>query len=56
LSSFVHTPHNYIGAQVWRRVAIAAAATSRFRFWLGFSLGYYVVRDLDTKKLFIEHV
>jgi hypothetical protein len=27
-------------AQVWRRVVVAAAAASRFRFWLGLSLGY----------------
>jgi hypothetical protein len=27
-------------AQVWRRVVIAAAAASKFRFWLGLSLGY----------------
>ena len=26
--------------QVWRRVVVAAAAASRFRFWLGLSLGY----------------
>jgi hypothetical protein len=27
-------------AQVWRRAAITATAASRFRFWLGLSLGY----------------
>jgi hypothetical protein len=27
-------------AQVWRRVVIAAAIASRFRFWLRLSLGY----------------
>ena len=27
-------------AQVWRRVVIAATTASRFRFWLGLSLGY----------------
>jgi hypothetical protein len=27
-------------AQVWRRAVVAAAAASRFRFWLGLSLGY----------------
>jgi hypothetical protein len=26
--------------QVWKRVVVAAAATSRFQFWLGLSLGY----------------
>jgi hypothetical protein len=26
--------------QVWRRAAVAAAATRKFRFWLGLSLGY----------------
>ena len=26
--------------QVWRGVAVAAAATGKFRFWLGLSLGY----------------
>jgi hypothetical protein len=27
-------------AQIWRRVVVAVAATSRFWFWLGLSLGY----------------
>jgi hypothetical protein len=27
-------------AQVWRRVVVAVFAASRFRFWLGVSLGY----------------
>ena len=29
-------------AQVWRRVVVAAVASSRFRFWLGLSLGFWL--------------
>ena len=39
-SSLVRTVVSQFCAQVWRRVVVVAAATSRFRFWLGLSLGY----------------
>ena len=32
--------HKANGAQVWRGVAATTAATGKFRFWLGLSLGY----------------